>query len=125
MKRIVSLLLLVLVFACSEKNENEEEITKSYEDDTFTISLKTSEDLKHQYLLSESFPTEGGYVITKEPEYAAFSKIEYKQEGIFYVYQPEQGFTGTDEVEITNNISAGGPEPVAQTILELQIEVAE
>ena len=95
------------------------------EEDTWNISLKTSEDLKHQYLLSEKIPTEGGFVITKEPEHAAFSKIEYKQEGIFYVYQPTQGFTGTDEVEITNNISAGGPEPVAQTVLKLEIVVAE
>ncbi len=125
MKKIFSLLVLALFFACSENNSVNEDVKQTMEEETFTISTKTSEDLKHRYLLMEAFPTEGGPKITADAQHAAFSEIEYQQDGIFYVYQPEEGFTGTDEVEITHYISAGGPEMTASKVVKLKIEVSE
>ncbi|WP_424492691.1 hypothetical protein [Salinimicrobium sp. GXAS 041] len=125
MKKIFSLLILSLFFACSENKNEKQNVDQTMKEETFTISKKTSENLKHRYLLTESIPTEGGPKITADAQHAAFSKIEYQQDGIFYVYQPEEGFTGTDEVEITHYISPGGPEMTATGVTKLQIVVSE
>lgn len=110
------------MLGCSN-NRDENEIKKTFNEDTWEISAKASGNVQHKYQLMEGIPVEGGPVITQEPEHAVLSKIE-RSDGVYYVYQPEAGFTGTDEVEITNNIS-NGAETVAQTILKLTIEITE
>lgn len=123
MKQICLLLIGILLLGCS--NQEKREVNKTFNEDTWEISAKASENVQHKYQLMENFPTEGGPVITKEPEHAVVSEIKYSEGGIYYVYQAEDGFTGTDKVEITNNISAGGEEIVGQMILILNIKVSE
>lgn len=123
MNKILLLILSLIVLSCSEKVGGDD-LEKRYTQDTFLISVKATDNMEQKYLLLENFPTEGGPVITKDPSYATVSEIEYS-DGIYYVYKPIDGFTGTDRVEITNNISAGGKEIIAQDILQLTIEVSE
>ena len=112
----------ILLTGCS--NNEEDDIKKTYREDTWEISAKASENTQYKYQIMQNHPTEGGPVITKEPDNARVSELR-RDAGIYYVYEPETGFTGTDEVEITNNISAGGSEIVAKNILKLKIIVAE
>lgn len=123
MNKILLLILSVIMLSCSEK-AGDNDLEKRYREDTFLISVKATDNVEQKYLLMENFPTEGGPVITKDPDHASVSEIEYSS-GIYYVYKPKDGFTGTDRVEITNNISAGGKEIIAQDILRLTIEVSE
>lgn len=123
MKQATIIILGFILTGCSN-SRNENDLKKTYNEDLWEISVKASGNVQHRYQLMENFPTEGGPVITEEPEHAVLSEIKYGEGGIYYVYQPEAGFTGTDEVEITNNIS-NGAEIVAQTILKLTIEVKE
>lgn len=118
------LLIIALIIASCSNSDNGNELQKTVDEDLWTISTKASEDVQHRYQLMENFPTEGGPVITKQPENAMVSEIKYSEDGIHYVYEPKAGFTGTDRVEITNNIS-NGAEIVAQKILKLTIKVNE
>lgn len=113
----------IVLTGCSN-NKVDNNIKKTYTEDTWEISSKASENTQYKYQIMESFPTEGGPVITKEPKNAEVSELR-RDAGIYYVYDPEPGFTGTDEVEITNNISAGGSQIVAKNILKLKIIVGE
>ncbi|WP_189605620.1 hypothetical protein [Salinimicrobium marinum] len=113
----------IILTGCSN-SEDENDMKKTYSEDTWEISAKASEDTQHKYQIMENYPTEGGPVITKKPNNAKVSELR-RDAGIYYVYEPETGFTGTDEVEITTNISAGGSEIVAKNILTLKIVVNE
>lgn len=123
MKKSLLLIIALIIAGCSNRRDGND-TKKTSSEDLWKISTKASENVQHRYQLMENFPIEGGPVITEEPEHAVVSEIEYSEDGIYYVYQPEAGFTGTDEVEISNNIS-NGAEIVAQTIFKLTIEVNE
>lgn len=123
MKNALLLVIGLMIAGCGNSH-NEDGIKKTIDKDVWKISRNTANNAQHRYQLMENFPIEGGPLITEEPEHAAVSEIEYAQEGIYYVYEPRAGFTGTDNVEITNNIS-NGAKIVAQTILKLRIEVNE
>ncbi len=120
---VLCMLFFGIIFTGCSNNEDDD-IKKTYSEDTWEISTKVSEDTQYKYQIMENYPTEGGPVITKEPDNAKVSELR-RDAGIYYVYEPETGFTGTDEVEITNNISAGGSEIVAKNILTLKIVVNE
>lgn len=123
MKKSLLLIIVFIIAGCSNGRDGDD-IKKSSSEDLWEISAKASEDVQHRYQLMENFPTEGGPAITEEPGHAVVSEIIYSEGGIYYVYQPEAGFTGKDEVEITHNIS-NGAEIVAQKILKLTIEVSD
>lgn len=126
MKKVFLIFILffgIIMGSCSN-SEGENEIKETINKDTWEISLKASENIQHKYLLMEAIPIEGGPQITNEPENSIISELSYEEDGIYYLYQPKSGFTGTDKVEITNRHS-NGFEVYAQTILILNIEVSE
>lgn len=119
------ILIFGLIMTGCSLGQDDTDIRKTINEDTWEISVKASESVQYRYQLMKAFPVEGGPQITSEPDHAEVSEISYEEDGIYYLYQPKANFTGTDKVVITNNISAGGTEIVAQNILKLTIRVHE
>ena len=109
------MLLAFILLSCAADNSSEAE-----KQETFSIS--NSETV--EFLLSKAIPIEGGYSISKQAERYSVSEIQYKENGIFYVYAPEEGFTGTDIVEIKREDS-NGAEVYSVTKTKLTIKVTD
>lgn len=124
MCKIYMIILGMLIMGCSDKNASEETIQKTY--DEKSVSIKTSETDEFTILLMKNMPAEGGGpFISCDPRHSIISEIKHTREGVIYNYQAKEGFVGTDTVEITTNISAGGPEVDSKLITKLTIEVTE
>ena len=115
MIRAALLVLAFLIFSCSENNlaENSTRIERN---------IKSTEDLA--ILLAPGMPVEGGISITTQAKNYTLSEIQHREEGVFYHYEPEEGFTGNDIVEITQKHSDGA-RVYAQTIPKVIINVTE
>lgn len=123
MKNFLLLISLVVLSSCASNDIPEETENITYIEKYFT--MKAAEPEAYPFLLMENFPIEGGPVISKEPEHALVSEIERTENGIFYKYKPEEGFTGRDMVEISHMISAGGPNMYPESITTINITVKD
>lgn len=113
----LALLMTTLAFLACDKGDSlpTEEVEKN-----FTIS--STDSLK--FLLSEGIPREGGFCITEQAEHFVMSEIQYRENGLFYVYLPEKDFTGEDLVKIKREDS-NGSKIYAQQVTTLKIQVTE
>lgn len=114
MKKFVILIFCLGILSCESgpsipTRENEE-----------NLSIKASDTL--EFVLATAIPIEGGYSIVKQPEHSAISEIQYRQEGIVYIYKPEEGFTGKDLVTI-KRADSNGAEIISETITTINIKV--
>lgn len=116
MKKIILFAISLIFLACENKTSVETEAPEE------TISISKADTLEH--LLSKAIPTEGGFSISEQAAHAVLSEIKHREQGIFYVYAPESGFTGTEVVKI-KRADSNGAEIFSETIITLEIEVTE
>ena len=115
MKMLLLVVLSVFLLSCNEDSLKSEKIQETY-------SISKTETL--EILLATAIPIEGGYSIAEQPQHAVLSEVQYQDKGIFYVYKPEEGFTGVDVVKIKREDSNGAT-VYSETITTLKIEVTE
>ena len=115
MKTFLLLLLFTFAVGCENDSIQTEKVQEA-------VSISHDEDL--EFLLSSGIPIEGGFSIQEQAAHFVVSEIQFKDEGVVYVYTPEAGFTGTDIVKIKREDS-NGAEIYAQTIITLKITVTE
>ena len=116
MKKALLLFFCLSLFSCQEKG------TLPTEEVQEKVTISNSEIL--EFLFSTAIPVEGGFSIVEQPENYTTSEIQHRQEGIFYIYKPEPGFTGEDMVKI-KRADSNGAEIISETITTLNIEVTE
>lgn len=115
MKKLSLLLISLFLFACNNEASDSEKVEE-------TITIAQTDKL--EFLLATAIPIEGGFSIAEQPEHFTISEIQHREQGIFYVYKPEEGFTGTDFVMIKREDS-NGAEIYSETITTLTINVTE
>lgn len=115
MKKLSLLLISFLIFACNNEFPDSEKAEE-------TVSISNTETL--DFLLATAIPVEGGYSIAEQPKHFVVSEIQHREQGIFYVYQPIEGFRGTDLVKIKREDS-NGAEIYSTTITTLNIQVTD
>lgn len=115
MKKLSLLIISLMLFACNSEGPDSEKV-----EETITISQTD----KMEFLLATAIPIEGGFSIAEQPEHFTISEIQHQEQGIYYVYKPEEGFTGTDIVKIKREDS-NGAEIYSETITTLKINVTE
>lgn len=109
------IVLSLLLINCSRDSSETEVIGK-------TLSISTSETLEWQ--LAKGIPIEGGFAIIEQAEYSSLSEIQNRADGIYYIYTPEAGFKGTDEVKI-KRADSNGARVYSETIIVLTIHVTD
>lgn len=115
MKNLALIFLSVLLFSCNKESPKSEKIQENYSvSGTGTLEV----------LLATAIPIEGGFSILEQAEHFNTSEIQYRNEGVFYVYVPRQGFTGIDVVKIKRSDSNGAT-IYAETISIYKINVHE
>jgi hypothetical protein len=116
MKKILLFAISLIFLACENKTSEETEAPEE------TLSISKADTL--EYRLSKVIPTEGGFSISEQAAHAVLSEIQYREQGIFYVYAPETDFRGTEVVKI-KRADSNGAEIFSETITTLEIEVTE
>ncbi len=116
MRKLILLVICCGFLACNDGNPLPTENLQ----ESFTIS--GTDNLEFQ--LATAIPIEGGFSIHQQAEHFEVSEIQYQDQGVFYVYSPEEGFTGTDLVKI-KRADSNGAEIVSETIITLNIKVTE
>ena len=115
MKNVILIVLSLFFFSCNDDSLKSEKLQETY-------TVSNTETL--EVLLATAIPIEGGYSIAEQPQHAVLSEVQYQDKGIFYVYTPEEGFTGVDIVKIKREDSNGAT-VYSETITTLKIEVTE
>lgn len=117
MRKLLLFFVGFMILGCSaDDTESPNKINNT----SFTISNTETVEFK----LTENFPIEGGPEITKQAENYSVSQLVWSESGISYLYIPEEGFIGTENVEITYNFH-NGAEVYDEEIINLTIEVTE
>lgn len=114
MKNFTLLLIAIVLISCGKEGIDTDRVN-------INSRIKSTESLEVEL---GGIPTEGGVRITRQAENFLISEIDSREEGLFYIYQPEEGFTGTDHVEITRD-NSNGFEIYSRTLTILTIEVSE
>lgn len=115
MKKFVLIIFCLSLWSCSDNSKENEKTEK-------TVTISRTDKL--EFPLAKAIPIEGGYSIAQQAKNYSVSEIRYGEKGVFYVYAPKEGFTGTDLVKIKREDS-NGAEVYAETITTLNIEVTE
>lgn len=115
MKNIFLLLFSLSLLSCNDDFPKVQKV-----EETVTISQTD----KLEFLLSKGIPNEGGFSISQQAGNFTISEIQHLENGVFYVYAPEEGFTGTDLVKIKREDS-NGAEVFSKTITTLNIKVTK
>lgn len=116
MKKYLILIFCLALLACNSNN------SVPTEENVENLTVSTSGTL--EFLLATAIPVEGGYSISQQAEHFKVSEIRHKQEGIFYFYEPEEGFTGKDVVKI-KRADSNGAEIISETITTINIKVTK
>ncbi len=117
MKKLLLFFVCSLMIACSAEKPDESIKVAS-------LTIKNTETVEYKYQIMGAFPTEGGPQITKHPKHYSVSKLDWHESGIFYLFTPEAGFTGTVTIEITNFLH-NGAEVYDKEVTKLTIKVTE
>ncbi|NJW53850.1 hypothetical protein [Salinimicrobium oceani] len=115
MKKLLLLLLILGSVACNDSSVETERSSEEF-------SITTADTLS--FLLSRTIPIEGGYSVAQQAKNYSVSEIQHREGGIFYIYVPEPGFTGTEQVKIKREDS-NGAEVFSETITNVTIKVSE
>lgn len=116
MKILAILFTTFVFFSCS--NDSAENHEKNQEH----FNISNTEILK--VFVAEGMPVEGGISITTHPKHSVVSEIQHQESGVVYVYEPKEGFTGNDYIEITSNHSDGA-RVYSKTITAITVTVSE
>lgn len=109
------MILFTFVVGCDGDSIPTEKVQETY-------NISNDEDI--EFLLSTGIPIEGSFSVHEQAKQFEISEIQHKDEGVFYIYSPKPGFTGTDMVKIKREDS-NGAEVYSQTITTLRITVKE
>lgn len=115
MKKFVLIVFSIVLFSC---NSDSPEVEKSEEN----LSISKTDTL--EYFLAKAMPVEGGFSISQQANNFSISEIQHRENGVFYIYAAEEGFTGNEVVKITRKDSDGA-KVYSETISVLNIEVTE
>ncbi|WP_029036442.1 hypothetical protein [Salinimicrobium xinjiangense] len=115
MRKLILFFLSVALLSCTD---NSNEVEKNEE--TFTISQ--AETL--EFFLAKAMPVEGGFNISQQAQNFSVSEIQHRENGLYYIYAPEDTFTGTEVVKIKRQDSNGAT-VYSETITTLIINVRE
>lgn len=115
MIRAAFLLVTFLIFSCDRDDFAKKPIR---------IERNISNTKSLGILLSRGMPVECGISITTQEKNYTLSEIRHREEGVFYLYEPKEGFPGTDTVEIPQEHS-DGTKVYAQTATKVIISVTE
>lgn len=102
-------------FACSGESQQTQKVEE-------TVSISKTETV--EFFLARAMPVEGGFSITEQAEHFSVSEIQHREEGVYYIYKPEEGFTGADLVKI-NRADSNGEKIYSETLTILNIKVTE
>ncbi|MFD2517302.1 hypothetical protein [Salinimicrobium flavum] len=75
-----------------------------------------------EFFLASARPVEGRFSITTQAEHFTVSEIQHRDQGVCYVYKPEEGYTGADLVEI-KRADSDGANIYSETITTFTIKV--
>lgn len=115
MKKLALVVLSFFLFSCNGDSLKSEKLNENY-------SVSNSETL--EILLATAIPIEGGYSISQQAEHFEVSEIQFRDRGIYYVYDPEDDFTGEEVVKITR-ADSNGATVYAETVTTYKINVTE
>lgn len=116
MKKYLILVFCLGLLSCNMKN------SVPTEENVENLTVSTSGAV--EFLLATAIPVEGGYSFSQQAEHFEVSEIRHKEEGIFYFYKPNDGFTGNDVVKI-KRADSNGAEIISETITTINIKVVE
>lgn len=115
MKNFGIIIIVFSLFACNS-DSLETEIVQE------TVSISKTETL--EFFLALAMPVEGGFSLTEQGEHFSVSEIQHRDQGVYYIYKPEEGFTGEDLVKI-KRADSNGAKIYSETITTLNIKVTE
>ena len=116
MKNLAFIFLLLLSTRCSTADVNEDVVKEK--------TVQISKSGTFEFFLASGIPIEGGFSISQQAEHFLVSEIQSRESGLYYVYVPEENFSGTDVVKILSE-SSNGAEIYAESTTVLTIKVTK
>jgi hypothetical protein len=114
--RFLLIILTELLVSCSNRDtENPGDILE------FEINLTANQIFQFEL---GGMAVEGGYSISNPGNHFSVCEIKFSPEDkLIFEYQPENGYAGTDFVEIRNCVSAGGPDCVQVVLYRFYFKI--